>query len=80
MRGCMRRRGDAWGLRVILGVDPASGKKRSVTRSVRGGKRDAERTLAQTFEIDRFYVRLQASGDRVGHRRSEAHHGQTHVF
>ena len=43
----MRRRGEAWELRVFLGVDPATGKKRYLSRSVRCGKRDAERTLAQ---------------------------------
>lgn len=57
MRGFMRRRGEAWELRVFLGVDPANGKKRYLSRSVRCGKRDAERTLAQMV--------LEAEGGQI---------------
>ena len=32
-----------WQLRVYLGVDPVSGKKRYAGRSVGGGKREAHR-------------------------------------
>ena len=45
MKGFMRRRGDAWELRVYLGTDPVTGKQRYATRTVRGGKREAQRTL-----------------------------------
>ena len=45
MKGFMRQRGDAWELRVHLGKDPVTGKQRSDTRTVRGGKREAQRTL-----------------------------------
>ncbi len=45
MKGLMRQRGSAWELRVYLGVDPVSGKQRYATKSVRGGKRDAQRVL-----------------------------------
>lgn len=41
------RRPGVWQLRVYLGVDAASGKKRYVGRSVSGGKRDAQRALAR---------------------------------
>ena len=41
------RRPGVWQLRVYLGVDPASGKKRYVGRSLTGGKRDAQRALAR---------------------------------
>lgn len=61
MRGFMRRWGGAWELRVFLCVDPASGKKRYLSRSVRCGKRDAERTPAQMV--------LEAEGGHV-HRAS----------
>lgn len=47
MKGFMRQRGGAWELRVFLGVDPVSGKKRYASRTVRGGKREAQRVLAQ---------------------------------
>ncbi|MGD9751942.1 MAG: tyrosine-type recombinase/integrase [Acidimicrobiia bacterium] len=47
MRGYMRKRGDSWELRVYLGNDPVTGKQRYQSRSVKGGKRDAERVLAQ---------------------------------
>ena len=47
MKGFMRRRGEAWELRVFLGADPVTGKKRYVTRTVRGGKREAQRLLAE---------------------------------
>ena len=45
MKGFMRRRGDAWELRVYLGIDPVTGKQRYATRTVRGRKREAQRTL-----------------------------------
>ena len=45
MKGFMRRRGDAWELRVYLGTDPVTGKQRYATRTVRGGKREAQRAL-----------------------------------
>jgi integrase len=41
----MRRRGPSWELRVYLGRDPVSGKKRYATRSVRGSKQGADRVL-----------------------------------
>jgi integrase len=45
MKGFMRQRGDAWELRVYLGQDPVTGKQRYASRTVRGGKREAQRTL-----------------------------------
>lgn len=45
MKGSIRQRGSAWELRVYLGADPVSGKPRYVTRTVRGGKREAQKTL-----------------------------------
>lgn len=41
----MRQRGSAWELRVYLGADPVAGKPRYVTKTVRGGKREAQKTL-----------------------------------
>lgn len=47
MTGHLRKRGDAWELRVYLGRDPLSGRKRHETQTLRGvGKREAERRLA----------------------------------
>ncbi|WP_162942049.1 tyrosine-type recombinase/integrase [Desertimonas flava] len=42
----MRQRGDAWELRVYLGRDPVTDKQRYATRTVRAGKRAAQRALA----------------------------------
>ena len=47
MTGHIRKRGDAWELRVYVGVDAVTGKKRYATKSIRGGKRDAERALVE---------------------------------
>lgn len=60
-RGHIRERsgpkGTAWELRVYAGADPLSGKKRMVTRTVKGKRRDAERAL----------TRLQAEVDAGSH-------------
>jgi integrase len=46
VRGNIRQRGaNSWELRVFVGRDPATGKKRYTTKTVRGGKRDAQRAL-----------------------------------
>jgi len=57
MQGSMRlkRPPDYWEFRVFLGRDPVSGRQRSVSRSFRGGKRDASRALAA-------FVAEQSSG------------------
>jgi integrase len=47
MRGSMRQRGESWELRVFLGLDPATGKKQYATRTVRTGKREGQRALAE---------------------------------
>ena len=47
MKGFMRQRGASWELRVYLGIDPLTGKKRYATRTVRGGKREAQSALAR---------------------------------
>jgi integrase len=46
MQGNVRQRGAAsWELRVFIGRDPVTGRKRYVTKTVRGGKREANREL-----------------------------------
>lgn len=45
MKGFIRRRGDASELRVLLGTDPVTNKKRYASRTARSGKRDAQRVL-----------------------------------
>ena len=47
MKGLIRQRGTSWELRVYLGRDPLTGKKRYASRTVRGGRRDAESALAE---------------------------------
>jgi len=47
MRGHLRKRGDAWELRVYAGRDPVSGRQIYRTRTFRGGRRDAEDALGK---------------------------------
>ncbi len=50
----MCQRGKSWQLRVYRGRDAVTGKKRWATRTVRGGKREAQRALsAMVAEADR---------------------------
>ncbi len=55
MPGSMRQRGErSWNLRVYAGRDPATGRKVSVERTVRGTKREASKVLAaMVAEVDR---------------------------
>lgn len=54
MPGSMRQRGESWELKVYLGRDAVSGRKRWGYRTFRGGKRDAQRALtAMLAEVDR---------------------------
>jgi len=47
MRGSMRQRSEgSWELRVFVGRDPLTGRRQYVTKTVHGGKRDAQRALA----------------------------------
>jgi integrase len=46
VQGSMRQRGDAWELRVYVGRDPLTNRKRWSSKSVRCGKREAQRALA----------------------------------
>ena len=46
VQGSMRQRGDAWQLRVYFGRDPLTGEKRWTSKTVKGGKREAQRALA----------------------------------
>jgi integrase len=47
MKGHMRQRGTAWELRAYVGIDPLTKRHKYVTRTFRGGKRDAEEALAK---------------------------------
>ncbi len=47
MRGHLRQRGEAWELRAYAGVDPITNRQKYVTRTFRGGKREAEEALAR---------------------------------
>jgi integrase len=46
MKGYMRERSGGWELRVYAGRDPVTARKRYLSRTVRGGKREAQRALA----------------------------------
>ncbi len=46
MRGGIRKRSPGvWEVRAEIGRDPVTGRRRQISRTVRGGKRDAERVL-----------------------------------
>ena len=47
MKGHIRRRGSAWELRAYAGLDPITKRQKYVTRTFRGGKREAEEALAR---------------------------------
>ncbi len=47
MAGSVRRKHQGWEISVSAGVDPATGRRRRVSRFVKGTERDAERALAQ---------------------------------
>lgn len=54
MQGSLRQRSaDSWELRVSLGREPGTGRYRYVHKTVRGGKREAQRALAKLVgEVD----------------------------
>jgi len=47
MKGHLRKRGEAWELRAYAGIDPITNRQKYVTRTFRGGKREAEEALAR---------------------------------
>jgi integrase len=47
MRGSIQQRGDKWRLVVEATADPSTGRRRQVTRTVAGGRRDAEDALTK---------------------------------
>ena len=68
MKGFIRRRGDAWELRVYLGTDLVTNKQRYASRTVRTGKREAQRVLIEMIsEAERgLSVRTSATvGDQL---------------
>ena len=62
MRGNIRRRSkDTWTLQVYSGKDPATGKKRYVSRTFRGSKKDAEAALANLVRAQETGLDLSAA-------------------
>ena len=52
MKGHLRQRSNAWELRAYVGVDPITNRKKYLTRTFRGGKREAGEALARfTTEV-----------------------------
>ena len=47
MKGHVRRRGNSWELRAYVGVDPTTSRAKYLTRTFRGGKREADEALAR---------------------------------
>jgi len=66
MRGSLREKADnRWELRVYAGIDVQTGKKRWVSRTVRGSRSEAEAELASlSDQVD--YPRRRASGTTMG--------------
>ena len=62
----MRQRGSSWELRVYAGRDVVTGRKRWVTKTVRGGKREAQRALAA----------MVADNDRGAHNHTNTTVGE----
>jgi len=64
MPGSMRRRGgNSWQLRVYVGQDPTSGRKRYMERTFHGGQRQASRALAAlALEAERLTPRTASEG------------------
>jgi integrase len=47
MRGSIERRGKSWRIRVDVGRDPVTGRRRQLTRTVVGTKREAQEAMAR---------------------------------
>ena len=56
MKGHVRRRGSSWELRAYVGVDPTTNRTEYLTRTFRGGKREADEALA------RFVTEVSSGG------------------
>ena len=61
----LKREPDYWEVRAYAGTDPVSGKDRYTSRTVRGGRRDAEKLLAQ------LVAKLDREGPTTRHTLSE---------
>jgi integrase len=66
MRGHIRKRGDAWEVRVDLTRDPVSGKRRQLSRTVRGRKRDAEAVAASLISQNEAGIDTPRGRQTVG--------------
>jgi len=67
MRGHIRKRGkDSWEVRVDIGRDPTTGKRRQVSRTVRGRKRDAEALLASLISQHELGIDAPRGRQTVG--------------
>lgn len=67
-RGHLTRHGDdAWRIFVNVGTDPVTGRRRRVTKVIRGGRKDAERALTRLLaEVDRG-THAGTDGQTFGH-------------
>ncbi|MFN2527035.1 MAG: tyrosine-type recombinase/integrase [Actinomycetota bacterium] len=62
MRGNIRRRSkDSWTIQVYAGKDPETGRKRYVSRSIGGSKKDAEAALAKLIRAQETGLDLSAA-------------------
>jgi len=91
VQGNIRQRGAAsWELRVFVGRDPVTGRRRYATKTVRGGKREAQRELASLLHsahqgalarssstVRIFWRRGSSTPSPICHRRPSARRGGT---
>ena len=62
MRGTIRQRAKgSWTIQVYAGKDPVTGKKKSVARTVRGTKKEAELALARLISSVETGIDFNAS-------------------
>src|SRR5207249_5499334 len=66
MRGHIRKRGDAWEVRVDVTRDPVTGKRRQLSRTVKGRKRDAEAVAASLISQQEAGVDTPRGRQTVG--------------
>ena len=71
MRGNIRRRSNgSWTIQVYAGKDPETGRKRYVSRTVQGSKKDAEAALAKLIRAQETGLDLSAAPYGFGLPRS----------
>ena len=82
MAGSLRQRGKtSWQLRVLAGRDEITGKKSYVSKTFRGGRREAERELARLVaEVEAGKAELESEEKLIDYREQNAKAGYVYVI